>query len=303
MNFFEIGRRTITEESSIEFAQEINLVDFNNRVCTCGGQMRREAGKKRHGIDSRWRCALRSCRNTQSLWAFTIFNGAHLSPSQIIQLIFLWSSRIGACKASFHIGATKRIVCVWYKLLRRICILAVSNTRNAKIGGVGLTVEMDETHIYKRKYNIGRVLMSESVWIIGGRCRETGEVFLKTATRRNIIEINRIISENIHIGTKIITDCWKGYNDISENGYIHATVNHRYNFVCPEDRTVHTNNIERLWRDLKSSVPKSSRLSDRLEYVDSYLFDRIFPSNNDGERFEIVSRFISLYFNGRNINS
>jgi hypothetical protein len=45
--------------------------------------------------------------------------------------------------------------------------LAVANLRTTKIGRVGLTVEMDETHIYNRKYNVGGVLISESVWEIG----------------------------------------------------------------------------------------------------------------------------------------
>ena len=35
----------------------------------------------------------------------------------------------------------------------------------------------------------------------------------------------------IEPGSKIYTDEWKSYNNLSRNGYIHNTVNHTTNFV------------------------------------------------------------------------
>ena len=35
-------------------------------------------------------------------------------------------------------------------------------------------------------------------------------------------------------GTTIISDCWKSYNCLNNEGFQHLTVNHTYNFVDPD---------------------------------------------------------------------
>jgi hypothetical protein len=39
------------------------------------------------------------------------------------------------------------------------------------IAGAGDVVEIDESHIFKRKYNVARVLFSEHKWAFGGVSR------------------------------------------------------------------------------------------------------------------------------------
>ena len=73
--------------------------------------------------------------------------------------------------------------------------------------------------------------------------------------QRNAETLLEVIKEYIHEGTTIISDCWKAYNCLDNEGYSHLTVNHSVNFVDPDTRA-HTNNIERVWRDAKSLVPK-----------------------------------------------
>lgn len=48
-----------------------------------------------------------------------------------------------------------------------------------KIGGPGMWVEIDETHIRLRKYDRGRVLKSQEVRIFGGICHATKKIFIK----------------------------------------------------------------------------------------------------------------------------
>ena len=45
-----------------------------------------------------------------------------------------------------------------------------------KIGGPGLTVEIDESKFGKRKYNVGRLI--EGQWVFWGICCETRDIFL-----------------------------------------------------------------------------------------------------------------------------
>lgn len=74
--------------------------------------------------------------------------------------------------------------------------------------------------------------------------------------------INNFILTNCAVGSKIITDCWRGYNDLEALGYIHKKVNHKISFVDNSDSTIHTNTIERIWRSLKRFLKKNLRFEN-----------------------------------------
>ena len=82
-----------------------------------------------------------------------------------------------------------------------------------KIGGPGCTVEIDESQFGKRKYNRGTILGRRFAWILGGVCRETGEMFLvqckdNTCDKAKLLSI---IIANVEKGTTIYTDGWAAY--------------------------------------------------------------------------------------------
>ncbi|MGL6009028.1 MAG: transposase [Culicoidibacterales bacterium] len=83
---------------------------------------------------------------------------------------------------------------------------------------------MDESKLSKRKFNVGRVVRSP--WVIGGVDIVTGDMFFKEVLFRNRSTIASVLSECVEIGSTIITDCWSGYVNLEELGYIHMTVNH-----------------------------------------------------------------------------
>lgn len=55
-----------------------------------------------------------------------------------------------------------------------------------------------------------------------------------------------IIQRNILPRTKIMSDCWRSYNCLSDNGFSHLSVNHSVTFKDPETIT-HTNTIEDMY--------------------------------------------------------
>ena len=65
-----------------------------------------------------------------------------------------------------------------------------------------------------------------------------------------------IIKQYIPPGTKVMSDCWKSYDRLEEEGYIHSTVNHSLEFVNSETGD-HTQNIESTWRAVNRSLPRS----------------------------------------------
>ena len=91
-----------------------------------------------------------------------------------------------------------------------------------------------------------------------------------------------------------MTDGWAGYNqlDALPQGYLHFSVNHKRNFVDPNNRNVHTQKVERMWRSLKESVPKGTRKDDVELYLNQFLYFRRFNIPTPFERFHLVLELI-----------
>jgi len=162
----------------------------------------------------------------------------------------------------------------WFKFLRNLVIKNYIKKRS-KIGGMNKTVEIDETLITKRKYNRGRVIPQQ--WLVGGICREDKKTFFELVEKRNSTILIDIINKHVEKGTRIITDSWKGYNLVVENGYPHCKINHSKNFVSPENSTIHTQNIENRWRRLKEFL--KTKGSNRRKYISEYLAEFDFRQN------------------------
>lgn len=298
MNIFELANETVTEEKSIELAIRLGLIATKEKNCQkCNGKMIIEKGKVRHGINKRYRCLKKTCRASISFIKGSIFDGVRLQISKVIKLIYFYSLNFKISACVNHIGISKPTCVKWYKKFRRICEGYQLSLSERKIGGHNCVVEVDETYVSKRKYNTGRVLASQSVWLVGGICRETNEVFLKFVERRNYENLCRILLESVNPGTKIITDCWRGYRDLSNIGFIHETVNHTFNFVSPSDPTVHTQRVERLWRTIKSFIPRNTRKEFLNSYGDAYLVDRKISENGNLVRFYNFVNIIKIFYN------
>ena len=164
------------------------------------------------------------------------------------------------------------------------------------IGGPGIVVELDETVCVKRKYNRGRVL--KEIWIIGAIERISKKCFVKVLLEEiNLAEITRdqrltrlrrdkdtlipIIQQYIKPGSIINSDGWGAYVDLGNLGYEHNVVIHERHFVNPDDPNIHTQTIERLWRDLKEWVSRSGM---RPKFMHQYLSRWLFLRHRSHER-------------------
>ena len=103
-----------------------------------------------------------------------------------------------------------------------------------------------------------------------------------------------IIKQFILPGSTIISDWWKAYNSLKNSSeFTHYRINHSENFVSPKDQTVHTQTIERLWRDLKEWVKKPGiRPIYLTQYIGRYLF---LKSAGDQELHKLFLEAAKLY--------
>ncbi|RUS71460.1 hypothetical protein EGW08_020775 [Elysia chlorotica] len=134
--------------------------------------------------------------------------------------------------------------------------------QQAPIGGPGV-VEIDETLITRRKYNRGR--LPTQIWLFGGIERVSKRKFIvpltgDVAENRTKETLLPLITKYIVKGSVIYSDAFRSYHTLKDLGYTHSVVNHSKNFVDPEDPNVHTQNIERLWKDVKSWVKRPGDL-------------------------------------------
>ncbi|KAI5704940.1 hypothetical protein M8J75_010298 [Diaphorina citri] len=152
------------------------------------------------------------------------------------------------------------------------------NVDNGKIGGPGKVVEIDEAKFGRRKYNRGRII--DGKWLFGGIERtEEKKIFLVPVEKRDSSTLLQVIQDKIEPGTTIISDCWKAYDCLSDEGFTHLTVNHSFNFVDP-DIGAHTQNIERLWREVRSHVPRFGGIEKHFDgYLAEFHFKRAFPKH------------------------
>ena len=170
------------------------------------------------------------------------------------------------------------------------------------IGGGGLEVEIDETLLTRRKYERGRFL--HRVWLFGGIERASKRRFVvalnregKFGTRRDKKTLVPIIQKFIKPGSVIYSDFWKSYERLAElpQGYRHHRINHSKNFVDPQQKHIHTQNIERLWRDIKEYVKRPGIRAEYLsQYLARYMFIKSVP-NQDNLLHAFFERAALLY--------
>jgi len=141
-------------------------------------------------------------------------------------------------------GVCEKVAIQWCQYLRDVCSKWLLD-HPYKIGGPGLSVEIDESVISKRKYHRGRMVPER--WIFDGYCCTSGRGFLELVPDRSAETLLPLVQKYIHPGSLILSDQWAAYNRISEIDvhppYEHQTVNHSVHFVDPVTGAC-TNNIE-----------------------------------------------------------
>ena len=216
---------------------------------------------------------------TKNTW----FDGIRVSIPKAILLTYCFTRQFSYEQALIETSLDEEItssetIADWYSYCRELTIVGLDRLYEGtgKIGGPGHIVEIDESKIGKRKYNVGRIV--EGQWLLG--ILDLGT--LENPTRKYRIEILpnnqrdgetllRLINRHVEKESTIVTDCWRGYNGLDADGFNHLTVNHTYNFVDP-DTFAHTQTIESSWRALKKRIlrggVRKQNLADHLcEYL------------------------------------
>nr|XP_047133253.1 uncharacterized protein LOC124811524 [Hydra vulgaris] len=197
-----------------------------------------------------WRCS--SCKKTKTIRSGFFECSTSLSVSDILQLMLLWVSEVPVTAAAELVGISQPTSVQWYQYFRDICSFKVLDVAAVnRLGGPGHIVKVDESLFFKRKYNVGHNV--EKHWIFGAFDTTTKKGYLTRVEDRTANTLVPLIQTWIVPGSTIQSDEWASYNNLSNLGYIHSTVNHTTNFVDPETGTT-TNHIESFWCRMKRKL-------------------------------------------------
>ncbi|KYQ59911.1 hypothetical protein ALC60_01006 [Trachymyrmex zeteki] len=164
----------------------------------------------------------------------TWFHNSNLDVGTICRLVacFLMLQHPRQDRTQVETGITSPTTIVdWFNFCREVCVFWAEK-HSEKLDGPGHTVEIDEAKIGKRKYNRGRLVKGQ--WIFGGYEQGSKKIFIVPVEDRMEKTLLEIIKKWILPGTTIVSDCWKSYDCLNNEGFQHLTVNHSYNFVDPE---------------------------------------------------------------------
>ncbi|XP_053213673.1 uncharacterized protein LOC128397034 [Panonychus citri] len=174
--------------------------------------------------------------------------------------------------ASSDLGLNKNTIVEHYKFLRKMCLESLVNN-SEMIEVINKIVEIDETMLYCRKNNKGRLTKPQrkQVWVFGGVERESRKVFAEIVPNRAADTLLNVIKKKNRPGTFVKSEGWREYTKLNESDYAHGWVNHSKNFLKPSDKLIHTQTIERRWRSLKEAIPKNLNVDDKIYNIE-YLY-------------------------------
>ena len=199
------------------------------------------------------------------------FSMSKLSIMQILLTTYYWINKIPNSVAADMAQVGLNAVTHWRSFCRELCLIWVSESCE-KIGGPGVIVEIDESKFGKRKYHRGRRL--EGRWVFGGVERGSRRSFFQVVESPSKEVLLDVIKTWILPGTTVISDCWQAYECLSEEGFVHLTVEHGLTFRDPETGA-HTNSIEGTWAAIKRSLPSTRLCEDQFDsYLAEYLWRR-----------------------------
>jgi transposase len=120
------------------------------------------------------------------------------------------------------------------------------------LGGVGETVEIDETIIGGSVSGKGNGYMGNKTVVVG-MLERGGELITRVTHSRAKYHMHAMIQHHVLPGTTINTDEMGGYKDIAHKGYRHVTVNHNKGQYATAGGAG-VNGLEGFWAQLKRGI-------------------------------------------------
>ncbi len=172
-----------------------------------------------------------------------------------------------------------------FRMATQIRILMGSGAFGKKLSGY---VEIDETYVGGRVENrTGRNNIDKAPVL--GMVERLGEVRAIRVDNVNLKTINPLIQANIEKGSKISTDEFPLYTNLSKLGYEHGAIKHKLKRYRDGDIT--TNTIEGFFGQLKRMIG-GTHIHVSTKYLQNYINEAMFRYNNRHKEIEMFGTLL-----------
>lgn len=245
-----------------------------------------------------YRCETRLCRKRSNILK-TKFN-----ITKYIHILYMIFTGCSYKQLNWYFGVADTTIVRFKKTIREL-YKKYLNDRPVLVGGIGVTVEIDETVISRRGTISNPTSTSDNVpdtaWIIGAIDNTPARNFLLLRVlNRQVTTLTNALDGKIGVGSILHSDGYPSYPSVASNlGLNHRIVNHSVGFVAPDG--VHTNNQEGFWAHFKSSMRKENGVmrSHIDEWISEYIFKRRYmvkaTKEDVGEIFLNLLRYLFYY--------
>ena len=217
---------------------------------------------------------------------------------------FVAKGHLSLNSVSDIVGVPGKSVSQWWYFMREVCSKWIGNNPIV-IGGPGIYVCLDETHLYKSMYGRGRELTD--VWVFGGvtadpHPNEELQFFAFRVENRTVPTLRPIVEAHVAGGSLVMTDMARvypalqrrighydpqnnpeGWGDLVSLDHSRAEYAQHINNVYMDDDGVRhrhhvvitTNPLEIRWRWLKANISSIREFDDdegdHIHLVDGYI--------------------------------
>lgn len=148
LNLTELSRLIATDKDALDVLVCLNFFELNSVCWRCESKTCIIYETRKTKVYCKYLCKF--CTIRTSVFNNTIFHKTKLSPRQILILLHCFSfSRPATCVAE-ETRLKAKAVSKYYLLFKQVIQIHLCRTSTQKIGGPGLTVEIDETHLFNR---------------------------------------------------------------------------------------------------------------------------------------------------------
>lgn len=236
----------------------------------------------------------KTCRSTVSLTAGTIFHGSKVSLMNWFQAIFLQTTLtpgIASLQLSEQLGVSLESAWLMLHKIRS----AMVNPERDKLSGY---IEADETFL-GGKYSggkrgrgaEGKVVILGAVEVVESNGKRGAKrLRLRASLAAGRKDINQFFSDHVTRGSRIRTDGWSGYADLSSNGY-----KHEYLTVgTGEDAGRAMPVIHREFSNLKTWILGTHHGAIATQHLQAYLNEFCFRHNRRFWKFNAFRRVMEI---------
>lgn len=270
MHFHDVIAIIKDERSVITYMQESRLI-AQSMVChKCRRNM--TVQEYNQSLDkATFRCSF--CKSRTSIRKGSIFEGSHLSLSNILMIIYFMSAGILQKTISEMLNISERSIVEWEAKLRNVYTRKLHSI-DMQLGGQDIVVQVDESVISRAKPTRNVHARPRSTqWVFGmfDTTRHIGVIRLVPDRSREALL--PIIQWICRPGTIIRSDGWAAYVGVEELGFRHQVVVHERHFTDPITGW-HTNNVENYWKRCKAKLKHICGAARHIipSYLDEFMW-------------------------------